>query len=220
MRNTQISNYIAYIVVVAALILLISTLVYFVNNKFLSISEGIQGFLAGALVIITALYAYETMRMSRSSEKSLTAATTMVNETKKQRLDSWRPVLVPTLGWGGVAPGTRNFICRDPSALLRLRNIGVGPALNIRVHFEQRVTESNIVCTHKEEEFFIEPIEINENGLVRLCSNQEKFGSMDDNIWIIIKYEDIFRQKFITEGNFIKPNNTWANIRIQEFVYE
>jgi hypothetical protein len=189
-----------------------------------SISDVIQAFLTGCLVLVTAYYAWATAMMSRSSEQSnkemkmqSEATIKLASETQEQRLDYCRPLLIPTEGWNGVANISTLMVYRDPERLLRLKNIGSGPALNITTRLEKRSENSVTVKEISESVTATEPTAAGGEELVRHWYHDSKAGEIEDNDWIVINYCDMFNRRFRTEAKYVKvkDSNIWVNLKVE-----
>jgi len=183
----------------------------YVNKVIQSITEVIQSLFTGCLVLITGYYAWETAQMSRSSEKSgevikiqSQATTKLATETQEQRFDNSRPVLMPTEGSGGIASVSPGVIYAWPGQLLLLKNIGIGPALNITARLEQRSEGSTIVKELNESILTAEPIAAGGGELLRSRSVDIHAGVIHEGDWIVINYYDMFDRQFSTEAQYIK----------------
>ncbi|MFA5065867.1 MAG: hypothetical protein WC566_10450 [Dehalococcoidia bacterium] len=201
----------------------ISALAYgFINGK-LSTAEAMQLFASIILVMVTLMYVFITWQMSDNSGKSVAImseqtkiANYMADETKRQRLDSYRPMLIPIKGAGGLAFASRNAVYMEPGELLQIRNIGIGPALNISVRIEERSISDMTECIYTEEQFSVEAVEISGISPIRLFTDDKRVGAIADAMWIVIAYDDIYSRRFQTEGKYVKVNNTWTNIKISD----
>lgn len=154
-----------------------------------------------ALAIFTLVYAYSTSRLAEEAKK-------------EQRLDSSRPSLVPVGGKEGVARLVEPYrrMNNATGQWLHVRNIGLGPAVNIAIRLEWR--SGDLPRLDLDEMLTaVEPLAANGKGLVRQWKNVERPIEIYDEHWIVISYDDSFGRHFETEGRRIKESDSWVNIK-------
>lgn len=152
-----------------------------------------------ALVFVTFMYVVFTKRI--------------LDETRQQRLDASRPLLVPVGGREGVARLAEMPSLDNESGWLHVSNIGAGPAVNIAVRLELRPEKGSSTIQLDEMLTTVEPLASGDKGLVRQWSSAEKpFGIYDDH-WIVISYNDLFHRHFETEARRIQESDSWVSIK-------
>ncbi len=170
-----------------------------VSKNTMTTSDAIQGFLVGTLVLFTAYYAWQTANMS--------------SEMTEQRLDSSRPLLVPISGQAGIAPA---LVSQRHELLLRIENIGLGPAINISARLERRSSDGSIDIKLNELVTAAKPLAAGSESLLNQWFNSSGLlYAIEDDSWLVVHYDDTFGRHFKTEARYIKESNTWVSIKIE-----
>lgn len=151
-----------------------------------------------ALVFVTFMYVVFTKRI--------------LDETRQQRLDASRPLLVPVGGSAGVASCNKEIVFVKVWPLY-VRNIGIGPAENIAIRLEKRKKNGSPSVELEEMLTAVEPLMSGDQALVRQWKTAEKTFAILDDYWIVISYDDLFHRHFETEGRWIKERDSWVSIK-------
>jgi hypothetical protein len=139
-----------------------------------------------------------------------------IRNSKDQRLDSFRPLLVPIGGSHGIGyikyseSGSTSFLVEN---MLHIHNIGSGPAENIAIRLELRSKEGSPTVQLDEMLTFVEPLATGYKGPVRQWKTFEKAVEICDDHWVVISYDDLFHRHFETEARYIKESGSWVSIR-------
>jgi len=152
-----------------------------------------------ALVFATFMYVVFTKRI--------------LDETRQQRLDASRPLLVPVGGIEGVARLAEWPRLNHERRWLYVRNIGLGPAENIAIRLELRTVNSSPTIQLDEMLTTVEPLALGDKGLVHQWKIAEESAEIYDGHWVVISYDDIFHRHFETEARRIKESDSWVSIK-------
>jgi hypothetical protein len=88
-----------------------------------------QAGLAFVLVVVTAYYAYVTRRIADGTRAMAEATRRSVEQAQQQRYDAVRPAIVL-----GLLPRDSDWAPALQRFGLRVHNVGVGPAFDVRIH--------------------------------------------------------------------------------------
>lgn len=180
------------------LILLVAVIVSQVFG-FLSLSEAIQILLVFTLVVVTWGYALETRRIARASEEATSA--------------SLRPIIVMGRDPSFRVPqvGGEIFALTKIFDRTWLRNVGPGPAMNLRFSLEEpnrinpsgHLSGTSITAFGPGETY--ELVIENVFGQVRWCSHD-----------LLVEYEDVFGNKWCSglELSYTSGANHFAVLKL------
>lgn len=152
-----------------------------------------------ALVFVTFMYVVFTKRI--------------LDETRQQRLDASRPLLVPVGGKEGVARLAEWPRLNNEQGWFHVYNIGLGPAENIAIRLELRTVNSSPTVQLDEMLTTVEPLAPGDKGLVHQWKIAEKSIEIYDGQWVVISYDGIFHRHFETEARRIKESDGWVSIK-------
>ena len=153
-----------------------------------------------ALVFVTFMYVVFTKRI--------------LDETRQQRLDASRPLLVPVGGREGVTSAVERLVqgneLDNEQGKLRVHNIGLGPAENIAIRLELRLENGSPTVKLDEMLTYIQPLAPSQKGLVLQLKNEVEIYN---EMWVVISYDDIFHRHFETEAQWIEMIDNWVRIK-------
>ncbi len=139
-----------------------------------------------------------------------------IQNNKEQRLDSFRPLLVPaggSLGIGYIKHSESGYESLSGENMLHVHNIGVGPAENIAIRLELRSDKGAHNVQLDEMLTFVEPLASGHKGIVRQWKTIEQEVEIYDDHWLVISYDDLFHRHFETEARYIKESCSWVSMR-------
>jgi hypothetical protein len=92
---------------------------------------------------------------------------------------------------------------------LEVRNIGAGPAVNIRVRLEARDVEPTAIVL-AENETYVRPLCAEHTDQIHGMKAKEVPHS--DQHWLVISYQDTFGRHHTTEGRYDWQLNDWVDL--------
>lgn len=154
-----------------------------------------------AVVVLTALAAFMVSILT-------------VRELRNQRRDSQKPLVVPHGSGTQIWPlfQTNGHVIQvnidsemEYDVQLKVKNIGSGPASNISMNIEQRLSVGEIVKSDIDITS-VTPLGIGDKAHV-YHRGSSGFNNIDKGYWLIITYDDIFNNHFKTECQW--SGNAW-----------
>ena len=171
--------------------MIMNELIFFLNQN----GVAIQAITTFVLVVITLYYAFQ--------------ARATVKEMSRQRKESFRPIIVAekfTIN----GSNKNNDFCIE----CELKNIGMGPALEIEVNFIDKKTEELVASSLH----YIDYIEVGSNSLSHIHIPKAEFknlrytedsdGGMSSNLISVIYFNNIYNETYVAKQGFAVKKDT------------
>jgi len=160
-----------------------------------TIIELVPIILTGVLVIITGVYAWRTFAISKATEKQANASVKMAEEMKEQRYDALRPIIdIVEQPTKSMEKTKQVFDAREgkfPKDLLcKLRNIGVGPAIEAFSFIEGAEDKP------RRWDFGTIPVAVGEKEMGYTHEMRLSLEKRDDYMVLVAYYKDVYGNPF------------------------
>jgi len=161
-----------------------------------------------------ALQANATQEMAIAMGEQANSTKQMVREVQQQRIDSYRPVLVPLGGDLGIAAETQSIdISYKGGGWLSVVNIGPGPALNVTLQLEHVSEGASSDVLLGLTKVVVSPVPADGSRPVYQSATREPM-KIPDNCRIVIQYHDVFGNPSITKARYAALANQWLDIEV------
>lgn len=246
----KLFNLIPKILYLIALIIIVLTIsIYIMYNSYNSFLVNFQGLIGSALgvfgVLILILYYYFDTKKIINSNKEITE-----KNIKSQRLNQYLPYLISLESDYTESSGQPSFYtninnekglswahCENESFFLKVKNIGLGPAVNVKIYslHEEKLLDAYIDANynptkqirHIEWDPLIEPNSFKNIYFDIFYQHEYKFKDTENYLYVII-YQDIFKNNYIGFIDFMisekeiqislnNPNNNFMMERVDKY---